>query len=96
MTILQIEHPIYDFDTWKATFDSDPTKRKESGMRGYRILRPADDPKYVIVDCEFDSTREAEAFLAKMREAWRRVVGKIIDSPQARMSVVSEARQYVP
>jgi hypothetical protein len=94
MTILQIEHPVVDFDAWKATFAGDPTKRRESGMRSYRILRPLDDPKYVIIDCEFASSAEAEAFLAKMREAWKRVVGKIIERPQGRISVVTEIRHY--
>ena len=94
MTILQIEHPIFDFDAWKATFDGDATRRRESGMRSYRILRPLGDPKYVIVDCEFHDSMEAEAFLAKMLEAWKRLVGKLIETPQARISVVAEIKEY--
>jgi hypothetical protein len=94
MTILQIEHPIFDYETWKATFDSDPTRRRDSAMRGYRILRPLGDPKYVIVDCEFHDRTEAEAFLAKMRDAWKGIVGKLIETPQARISDVIESKEY--
>lgn len=94
MTILQIEHPIFDYDIWKKVFDSDPTKRMESGMRSYRILRPLDDRRYVIIDCVFDTPVEAEGFLAKMRDSWKRAVGQVIDNPRARISVVAEAKQY--
>jgi hypothetical protein len=40
MYILRIEHPVPDYDTWKASFDSDPIGRERSGVRRYRILRP--------------------------------------------------------
>lgn len=41
---LQIEHPVRDFDAWKAALDSDPVGRERGGVRRYRILRPTDDP----------------------------------------------------
>lgn len=71
MTILQIEHPISDFETWKAAFDRDPLERKASGVRSYRVLRPVDDPRYIKVDLEFDSNGEAESFLGKLEEMWQ-------------------------
>jgi hypothetical protein len=55
MYILRIEHPVPDYDAWKAAFDSDPIGRERSDVRRYRILRPTDDPNYVTVDLEFDS-----------------------------------------
>ena len=92
MTILQIEHPVFDYPTWKAAFDTDPMRRGAPGMRGYRIHRLLTDPKYVILDCEFHSTGEAEAFLAPLRQSWKRAVGRLIETPQARLSLVAEAR----
>src|SRR5690348_4090759 len=71
MTILHIEHPIRDFGTWKKAFESDPVGRERSGVRSYQILRPIDDPNYVMIDLDFDSSKVAEAFLATMREVWR-------------------------
>ena len=53
MHILQIEHRVNDFDTWKQAFDSDPVGRQQGGVRRYRVLRPTDDPNHVIVDLEF-------------------------------------------
>ncbi len=43
-------------------------------MRRYQVLRPIDDPNYVMIDLEFDSARQAEALLAAMRVVWSRVV----------------------
>jgi hypothetical protein len=65
--LLQIEHPVSDFDTWKGAFDSFADFRQQSGVRRYRVLQPTDDPNYVIIELEFDSSSEAEAFLAALR-----------------------------
>jgi hypothetical protein len=85
MPILQIEHAISDFEVWKRAFDADPVRRKESGVRRYRILRPTDDPRYVKVDLEFDSADEAEAFRAALRELWGsgRAAPALAGTPQA-------------
>jgi hypothetical protein len=62
MYILCIEHPVPDYDGWKAAFDSDPIGRERSGVRRYRVLRATDDPSYVMLELEFDTLSEAEAF----------------------------------
>ena len=64
---LQIEHPVSDFDTWKGAFDGFADFRQQSGVRRYRVLQPTDDPNYIIIELEFDSSSEAEAFLAALR-----------------------------
>ena len=43
MYVLQIEHPIRDFDTWKEAFDRFSDKRRHSGVRRHQIFQPADD-----------------------------------------------------
>lgn len=86
MPILQIEHPVRDFDSWKETFDSDPLGRKKGGVRRYRIVRPVDDPNYVAVDLEFDSSSDAEAFRTALQNLWRRIEAEgLIASPRARI-----------
>jgi hypothetical protein len=64
MPILRIEHPVPDFDAWREAFDGDPIGREQSGVRRHRVLRPVDDPSYVMIDLEFDSPNEAEAVRA--------------------------------
>jgi hypothetical protein len=54
MFILKIEHPVPDYAGWKKAFDDDPAGRKKSGVRRYRILRPVDNPNYVMIDLASD------------------------------------------
>ena len=94
MYILRIEHPVPNFDNWKKAFDSDPVGREKSGVHRYQILRQIDDPNYVMIDLEFDTTSQAEALLAAMRVVWGRVEGTIMMNPQARIVEVVETTEY--
>lgn len=94
MYILRIEHPVMDYDGWKRAFDSDPAGREKSGVRGYRILRPVDDPKYVMIDLDFDTKEQAEALLGAMRKVGGEVQGKIIMNPVARITEAVEVKNY--
>lgn len=94
MTILHIEHPVPDYNGWKKAFDSDPVGREKSGVRRYQILRPINDPNYVMIDLEFDNPGQAEAVLAAMRAVWSRVEGTIMTNPQARIVETVETKEY--
>jgi hypothetical protein len=94
MTIVQIEHPVPNFDAWKRAFDSDPVGRERSGVRRYQVLRPIDNPNYALVDLEFDNASKAETFLAAMREVWRRVEGTVMESPRVRIVEVVESKEF--
>lgn len=94
MYMLQIEHPVPDFEGWKQAFDSDPVGREKSGVRRYQILRPVGDPNHVMIDLEFDTLAQAEALLAEMRAVWGRVEGKIMMNPQARIVDIIETKEY--
>lgn len=92
MHILRIEHAVPDYDNWKKAFESDPIGRKDSGVRRHRILRAVDDPNYVMIDLEFDSSDEAERMHAGLRELWGRV--DVMTDPQARTAEVVESEEY--
>lgn len=64
MTTLRIEHAIHDYDTWKQAFDKFGPARANAGVRSYAIRLPADDPKYLMLDLEFDGVDGARAFAA--------------------------------
>ena len=63
MPTLHIEHPIVDFELWNTAFERFAQQRREAGVRQHRVHRPVDDPKYVVVDLDFDTTDEAQRFL---------------------------------
>jgi hypothetical protein len=94
MPILQIDHRVREYEAWKRAFDSDPVGRKQGGVRRYRVARFADDPNHVIVDLEFDSTEEAEAFGGKLRQLWGQVGDELgLEGPQARVRDEVESKE---
>ena len=85
MTILQIEHNISDFNVWKKAFDSDPINRKKSGVVRYSIMRPVDNPKYIMIDLEFNNLKNAEDSLVELQKLWGKVQGKLIMNPKTQI-----------
>jgi hypothetical protein len=94
MYMLRIEHPVPNYEGWKQAFDSDPVGREKSGVRRYQILRPIDDPNYVLIDLEFETIDQAEALLAAMRVVWGRVEGTIMMNPQTQIVEAMETKAY--
>lgn len=90
MYILQIEHPVPNFEGWKKAFDSDPVDRKASGVRRYKISRKVDEPDYILIDLEFDNLNDADACHAKLRNLWTRVEGSVMNNPRSRIIEVIE------
>ncbi len=96
MPLVQLEHPVRDFQIWKAAFDRDPADRKGSGVRSYQVYRPTDDPNYVAVDLEFDTLGEAEAFKVALQELWRspQAMAAISGAPRVRVVDMVERKSY--
>jgi hypothetical protein len=97
LTILQIEHDITSFDTWKMAFDRDPLNRRESGVGWHRIARPVDNSNYVVLDLEFESRAQAEAFLNGLQEhVWRSrdTSPALGGAPKTRIIEVIESQHY--
>jgi hypothetical protein len=63
VTTLHIEHPITDFATWRTAFDGLAAVRRTAGVVGGRLARPIDDPHYIVLALDFDTTDHATAFL---------------------------------
>lgn len=93
--VVRIEHPVDNFDGWKRAFDSDPVGRERSGVRRYRILRPNDDPNYVMIDLEFDDPGQAESFGSAMRKLWSGAQARsVMRNPKLRTVEVVEHHEY--
>ena len=96
MPIVQLEHAISDFETWKAAFDRDPIRREASGVRRYRIVRPVTDPRYIAVELEFDRQEEAVAFTEALKGLWRspQAAPALGGTPQVRIVEAVETHTY--
>jgi LPS sulfotransferase NodH len=67
MPTLHIEHEITGFAEWKHAFDRFAVARDHAGVRRHTVRRPVDDPLYVVIDLDFDTTQQAVAFLDILR-----------------------------
>jgi hypothetical protein len=95
MPTLQIEHGVRDYGAWKTAFDDDPVGREAGGVRGHRIMRPDDDPRYVILELDFATIEEAEAFRRRLRQLWEDIDTRLgLESPRARIVDVVESKEY--
>jgi hypothetical protein len=91
---LCIEHPVPSYENWKRAFDSDPVRREKMRVRRYQILRPVDNPNYVMIQLEFDTASDADALLNAMRAVWSRVEGTIMMDPKAQIVEIVETKEY--
>jgi hypothetical protein len=62
MATLRIEHAIHDYDIWQQAFDGFEQARAKAGVRGFAIRQPVNDPKYLMLDLEFNTQGQAESF----------------------------------
>ena len=93
MTTLHIEHRITDFDLWKVAFGRMAQVRAQFGVRAHRVHRPLDDPRYVVVDLDFDTSGEAQRFLQFLQtKVWasRDSSPALAGAPQTRLLDLAE------
>jgi hypothetical protein len=98
VTVLRVEHPVPDFETWKRDgFDRDPVGREQGGVRRYRVLRATGfGPLMAVVELEFDSRDEAESFAGALGDLWRGVQERFgwRELPEARLYELTEMGEY--
>jgi hypothetical protein len=85
---LRIEHAIQDYETWQKAFDSFAEARANAGVRSFTIRRPVDDPKYLLLDLEFDTPGQAETFAGFLyQQVWSSPVSSpgLAGTPQTRI-----------
>jgi len=93
MITLRIEHKISNYDGWKKAFDSDPINRKKSGVKRYRIYRPNDDEKFVIIDLDFDHLEQAQTTQIALRKMFGNIEGSLIFGAQTKILNVIETTE---
>lgn len=93
MVILQIEHPVPNFEGWRKAFESDPIDRKKMGVKQYRVYRQSDEPNYVVIDLVFDELAGAEATLAALKVLWGKVEGTVMTKAKTRVLHQVDAKE---
>jgi hypothetical protein len=68
MPTLHIEHAITDLETWLAAFNGFADARRQAGVQAERVQQPVDNPGYIVVDLDFGTVDQAEAFLRFLRQ----------------------------
>ena len=90
MATLHIEHKINDYATWKAAFDRFAGQRREAGVTACRIYQPHDDAAFAVLQLDFPSVQEAQAFLEFLESrVWSTPANSpgLAGSPKARVLV---------
>jgi len=85
MFVLQIEHEVFDFVSWKKAFDGDPKGRKEMGVDQYEVFCMMDNPNFVVVNLWFESVELANNCILALRGLWNGEGGKVMKNPQTRI-----------
>ncbi len=96
-TTLKIDIQVRDYDLWRQAFSQDQAGRAAHGMRRYRIFRPVDDDKRVLLDADFDEPASAHGFLDVLRaQVWpdpKKAPAKI-GQPTAVVAQLVETHEY--
>jgi len=85
MFVLQIEHEVLDYVSWKKSFDGDPKGRTELGVSQYEVFCLTNNPNFVIVNFWFEDINQAENSLAFLRNLWDTDSGSHKESPTIRI-----------
>jgi len=91
MFILQIEHPVPNYEGWKKAFDADPMNRKKMGVTRYQVCLQEEEPDNIIIDLYFDSMQNLQTMLATLQKLWKKVDGTVMTNAKTRILNIKEA-----
>jgi heme-degrading monooxygenase HmoA len=62
MPYLLVRHKVEDYERWKPVFDEHGAFREQTGSKGARLWRNANDPNETLILFEWDSMENAQRF----------------------------------
>ncbi|MGH9276249.1 MAG: hypothetical protein ACRDZU_16515 [Acidimicrobiales bacterium] len=68
MTTLHLEVTVNDVAAFKSGFADHTETRRQAGVRAEQVRHPIGDDSLLLVDLDFDSVEQAEAFLGFLKE----------------------------
>jgi hypothetical protein len=85
MIIVQIEHEVSDFPSWRKAFDNDPIDGKKIGVHRYSVLQLNENRNYIIIELEFEDFNQAEAACSMLKNLWSRLDGSLLINPNIKI-----------
>lgn len=81
MPYILVRHKVEDYARWKSAFDQHGATRKDSGSKGGRLFRNAQNPNEMVILFEWDDLEKAQKFAqsADLRETMQRA--GVVDQP---------------
>ena len=75
MPYMLVRHKVEDYERWKPGFEEHVETRRESGSKGVRLFRNADDPNETVILLEWEDLADARRFAQSedLRETMQRV-----------------------
>ena len=75
MPYMLVRHKVEDYERWKPGFEEHGETRRESGSKGVRLFRNADDPNETVILLEWEDLADARRFAQSedLRETMQRV-----------------------
>jgi len=71
MASLHIEHSITDLEIWTRAFGALAEVRRHAGVHAEQVRHPVGDPTFVVIDLDFGTIDQADAFLQFLRsQVW--------------------------
>lgn len=92
-TTLHIEHRITDYPTWRSAFDRFVDARRTAGVIAHRIHLEESDDRALVIDLDFATTEQAQAFADFLRQTVWADPGNapaLVGAPETRLLVSVE------
>jgi hypothetical protein len=82
MTTLHLEVTVNDVAAFKSGFADHTELRRQAGVHAERVRHPIGDDSSLIVDLDFDTVGQAEAFLGILKEQIWKDNPVLVGTPQ--------------
>lgn len=88
-----VQHPVADFDAWKAGFDAHEGVRREVGILGHHINRAEEDPDLVTIYLAVTDVDRVKAFAAS--DELKQIMEEVGVTGPPQMTWVTPVRQDI-
>jgi hypothetical protein len=85
MTTLHLEVIVNDVAAFKSGYADHTELRRQAGVRAEQVRHPIGDDSVILVDLDFDTVDQAEAFLGILEEKIWKDNPVLVAKPSARI-----------